>query len=373
MSDRFLRDIAAPPPPSDRPEPGDREGLPPSYRMRADAHYVEQLAARTPEMAVRFVPVADIEASGESAASASAAANLDALTRSITTHGVLQPLLVRRDGTRYRLIAGRHRLAAARAAGLASVPCVVHHADDGRAEQLADAERIHAGGGDGQARSAPGTPTPGLVLGHLARDLTAIESAATVLAARGLPTPQRVSVDMVRAQAWRASWLLQAHAVLSTPHAGDARLCLIGQMLERVRDGFLPESRLSGVDLQVCVPDWNISALVDESGLAAGVIGALVATFSLVEQSVDPVITLITGSDPGAPLSIDVAQDAAAVPAEYVSRVFDPSWTDRPGGWLAAVGAVTARAVAQRHGGDALFLVRERRGSTLRLNLARTR
>src|SRR5262245_52361000 len=31
------------------PKPADREGLPPGYRMRADAHYVDQLTERSPE------------------------------------------------------------------------------------------------------------------------------------------------------------------------------------------------------------------------------------------------------------------------------------------------------------------------------------
>ncbi len=43
---------------------------------------------------------------------------LDELRRSIQTQGVLQPLLVRKDGNRYELIAGERRLRAARLAGL---------------------------------------------------------------------------------------------------------------------------------------------------------------------------------------------------------------------------------------------------------------
>jgi ParB family chromosome partitioning protein len=53
---------------------------------------------------------------------------LGELAASIRESGVLQPLLVSREGDRYRLIAGERRLRAARMAGLATVPVVVRQA-----------------------------------------------------------------------------------------------------------------------------------------------------------------------------------------------------------------------------------------------------
>ncbi len=52
-------------------------------------------------------------------------AQLRELADSISTHGILQPLLVTREGERYRLIAGERRLRAAKLAGLNRVPCVL--------------------------------------------------------------------------------------------------------------------------------------------------------------------------------------------------------------------------------------------------------
>jgi nitrogen-specific signal transduction histidine kinase len=49
------------------------------------------------------------------------------------------------------------------------------------------------------------------------------------------------------------------------------------------------------------------------------------------------------------------------------SRFFDPLWSERPGGWVAGLGASAARAVAQQQGGSAVFLAGERRGTTIRL------
>src|SRR5947208_2556872 len=47
---------------------------------------------------------------------------LAALSASIKTHGVLQPLVVRAVGDRYQLIAGERRLRAAQQAGFTEVP-----------------------------------------------------------------------------------------------------------------------------------------------------------------------------------------------------------------------------------------------------------
>ena len=60
---------------------------------------------------------------------------VEALTKSIAAHGVLQPVLVRRHGARYTLIAGRKRLAAAIAANLGAVPCLLHEAEGASARR----------------------------------------------------------------------------------------------------------------------------------------------------------------------------------------------------------------------------------------------
>ncbi len=52
-------------------------------------------------------------------------ARLDELAASIKANGVIQPIVVRRDGDGFRIIAGERRWRAARKAGLARVPVVV--------------------------------------------------------------------------------------------------------------------------------------------------------------------------------------------------------------------------------------------------------
>jgi ParB family chromosome partitioning protein len=68
---------------------------------------------------------------------------LQALSESIRTHGVLQPLLVREHGEGYQLVAGERRLRAAEAAGLREVPVHIVRLDDQQLFEAALVENLH--------------------------------------------------------------------------------------------------------------------------------------------------------------------------------------------------------------------------------------
>ncbi|MDQ6747807.1 MAG: ParB/RepB/Spo0J family partition protein [Candidatus Dormibacteraeota bacterium] len=85
-----------------------------------------QLTARAPGVAT--LPVDSIEANPDQPRQAFNDAEMEGLVASVREHGVLQPLVVTRQGAGYRLIAGERRLRAARAAGLAEVPVVLRDA-----------------------------------------------------------------------------------------------------------------------------------------------------------------------------------------------------------------------------------------------------
>jgi len=69
-------------------------------------------------------------------------AKLAELARSITANGVVQPLLLRRRGDRFELIAGERRWRAAQLAGLTKVPAVVRNVSDDKVLELALIENI---------------------------------------------------------------------------------------------------------------------------------------------------------------------------------------------------------------------------------------
>jgi ParB family chromosome partitioning protein len=61
---------------------------------------------------------------------------LEELTRSIASHGVIQPIVVHKVGDRFQIIAGERRWRAAKRAGLMRVPVVVRDVAPGRGQSL---------------------------------------------------------------------------------------------------------------------------------------------------------------------------------------------------------------------------------------------
>jgi ParB family chromosome partitioning protein len=67
---------------------------------------------------------------------------MDDLVRSVKLRGVVQPVLVRRKGDKYELIAGERRYRAAREAKLADIPAIVMEANDQEVLELALVENL---------------------------------------------------------------------------------------------------------------------------------------------------------------------------------------------------------------------------------------
>lgn len=68
--------------------------------------------------------------------------SLDELANSVKQYGVLQPILVKKVGNRYEIVAGERRWRAAQAAGLSEVPVVVRDYDEQKAKEIAIIENI---------------------------------------------------------------------------------------------------------------------------------------------------------------------------------------------------------------------------------------
>lgn len=69
-------------------------------------------------------------------------ASLIDLAKSIKDHGIIQPLVLRKFGDKYEIVAGERRYKAAQLAGLASVPAVVAKIDDKTSAEVAIAENV---------------------------------------------------------------------------------------------------------------------------------------------------------------------------------------------------------------------------------------
>jgi ParB family chromosome partitioning protein len=117
-----------------------RIGLPQTVRMRHDTHFVDQLARPRGESIGRLIPIDEIEANPQQPRQT--LGDLAELTASIREKGILEPLLVRRAGLRFQIIAGERRYRAALDAGLSELPCIVRESSDAETMEIALIENL---------------------------------------------------------------------------------------------------------------------------------------------------------------------------------------------------------------------------------------
>lgn len=67
---------------------------------------------------------------------------LDELSKSIKEHGVIQPIIVRKIGDKYEIIAGERRFRASQLAGKTTIPALVRNIDDKEAAKIALLENL---------------------------------------------------------------------------------------------------------------------------------------------------------------------------------------------------------------------------------------
>jgi ParB family transcriptional regulator, chromosome partitioning protein len=117
-----------------------RIGLPETMRMRHDTHFVDQLARPGGEAIGRLLPIEDIQPNPKQPRQT--LGDLSELTASIREKGVLEPILVRKVGGHFQIIAGERRYRAAVEAGLSEVPCVVRETTDAEMMEIALVENL---------------------------------------------------------------------------------------------------------------------------------------------------------------------------------------------------------------------------------------
>jgi ParB family transcriptional regulator, chromosome partitioning protein len=122
--------------------PNRRTGLPVTVKMRHNAHYVEEIISRSGAAIGKMIPIEQVTPNADQPRKDRG--DLKGLTESVREKGVLEPLLVRYlpESEKYMIISGERRYFAARAAGLAEVPCIEKDADDAETLELALIENV---------------------------------------------------------------------------------------------------------------------------------------------------------------------------------------------------------------------------------------
>ena len=268
---------------SDIPKARVREGLPAKFRMRHASHYVEQLMGDAPIQTVRQIPLDQLD--GPEVAS-----DLADLVASIREVGLLQPLLVvARGDTRFHVVAGTNRLAAARQAGLRTVPCLVVNADEEAAVRL----RAHTG-----LRSAPESEPPPIpqevaaAADVLRTTLTEISESmrfidALIPIARGYESSGRSSliVDAISVEGDRATTLAAAATLFlrSEPPALAPVDC--AEILNGIRAQARVAARLRGADVQWASSIRLRQPMADLESLRTGWAALIHAVLGLAQDS----------------------------------------------------------------------------------------
>jgi ParB family chromosome partitioning protein len=98
--------------------------------------------AAIPGRSLLMLPVEGIERNPDQPRKRFEEAKLEELAASIREHGVVEPILVRKEGGRYRIVAGERRWRAAQRAGLREVPAVVREATEREAFEIALVENL---------------------------------------------------------------------------------------------------------------------------------------------------------------------------------------------------------------------------------------
>jgi ParB/Sulfiredoxin domain len=328
-----------------------REGLPPRYRMRADAHYVEQLDSALFNTPVRKMDVQSIDNPRQDDAPGLSPEFVESIKR----HGVIQPLLVRSRAGRHVVVVGRKRLAAAVAAGLREVPCLVERVDDEDAESLAMASNVPAI--EPVAPRPVPVPAPSFEVpfGAFAECLTAVAASANLLSP-GATLTQAVAVDLVRAEAARGLQVLQAMRVLKGDAVVARRPLSVRMLLERIVERSAAERRLRGMSLSIeAHPSTPATAWGDDELLASAVGALVMATAVLLDAQHGSAVTL-RASLRADETCVITATHHAELPHQWRTKLaHEPRESglaadDRSTPALVLLRA--ARRIAELHGGD---------------------
>ena len=329
--------------------------------MRADSHYVDLLTSRSPATREGRIAVAMLDAPQIADVPA-----LVPLIESVRQHGVLQPLLVQEREGALRVISGQRRLAAAIAAGLREVPCLVHDVDDRTAERM----RLACDGTEAPAPAPAPVPTAADQSGEvLARSLATASSLADLLTGDISDLSRGVVGGLLRAELFRANSVLQSARIVRGELAVLHGAVAVRPLIDRVIQGFAAERRMRHVEFipQIDLPHGHI-VVADERLLGAALTGAAIATLALLESLPATRVAVVAGLTASRQLTLAVSQDHVVPSPVWAQRAFDLEWRDRPGGAAAVLAMASVQQAARAHGGDAAATLSPR-GSRIALTI----
>jgi len=336
---------------ADVPKSRGREGLPKAFRMRHGSHYVEQLMGDAPIQSVRQIPIDQV-------VGPEVKADVSQLVASIREVGLLQPLLVTsREPSRFELLAGRHRLSAARQAGLSAVPCLLVNTDH-------DAEKLKAHTERKSTIDEEQTPPPvsaqsmdtsatadvlRTAFSEISTSMRFIDSLAPIARINDSGLRATMLVNAISIEAHRATTLAAAASLLTRREPLRLEPIDSVAVLQAIRAEIRVEARLKGVTI-----DWTQSValartVADVEALSTGWSALVHAILSLADEGDRLEIMLdVPRVRPAVILQVKMHSENPVLAGD---RFFDAAWVDHPAGRGGGIMFAAALQSARLHGG----------------------
>jgi hypothetical protein len=330
-----------------------REGLPAAFKMRRERHYVEQLMGDAPLRTVREIPIADIDAPD-----AEEGLDVAELQRSIKDVGILQPLLLASEGSRYRIIAGSNRYRAAVQLGLSTVPAVVYESGVHSVDALREAAARRA-----TPPPAPPEPPmskaseesrviqPAAGLREVTARLAFVSAVMPALDVAGYdPLRWNILTDLMKVEMERARSTAAAVEWLSSGISPVKEAVDAAGILDKVLEAVGAEARLQGVKIEVAATLAGYRLSADASLLGRALTG-LVQSMLALSSSGSVLRIEASGTSVRPALIVSATQDDCDISPETSDRFFDADYARHPNGPSGALVLAGVAHVARLHGG----------------------
>jgi len=186
----------------------------------------------------------------------------------------------------------------------------------------------------------------------LSQSLSALRASTNLLSDRGGGLAASVAANLIRAEAWRATCLLQAARFLRgeisfAPKPVQAQ-AIIGQVLKSIE----PERRLRGVTIEERITLGDARILVDEDLLVSALSGLLMAMMALAEEHSDFAVT-VSATERASEIVVAITQDVVRAPSNWAAEAVPVAAAGR----IVAACRGTLAATATASGTDILLVL----------------
>ena len=152
----------------------------------------------------------------------------------------------------------------------------------------------------------------------LAQSLAALRACTNLLSDRGPALASSVAANLIRAEAWRATCLLQASRFLRGEIIAAPKPASAQSVVDHVLKSIEPERRLRGVSIDERIAIGDSRIVVDEELMVGALSGLLLATIALQDDQAGLVVTM-RAEGQGGEVVFSVTQGQVAAPVNWAT------------------------------------------------------